>query len=279
MVGRVAVAGAGHRGWVTRRRPWATPWLVIRVAVGLLLVGEVLTPSPGLGQDRTTAPATPPGDAEIAEARALFMAGQSAVEAGRWADALERFERSYALSHAPSALFNVAFALRSLGRHREARDAFDRLRAQHPGLDAPVAREAERLRAEEAERVAALHLHRLDAALRYELRLDGERVDDGGDRPLVIETDPGDHVISVTDRQSTAPFVWEGTLVDGQREAIDVSFAPGAEDPPSATNGSLWSSPWLWAAVVAVVAAGLVTAYFVNDAAQLEPLSDRWYEL
>ena len=43
------------------------------------------------------------------EARALFAAGQAAVDGGRWTDALDAFHRAYELTHAPSAKLANAF--------------------------------------------------------------------------------------------------------------------------------------------------------------------------
>ena len=37
------------------------------------------------------------GRFETEEARALFVAGSAAVEGGRWSDAVDSFERAYAL--------------------------------------------------------------------------------------------------------------------------------------------------------------------------------------
>lgn len=44
----------------------------------------------------------------VAEARSVFEAGQVAFDDGRYSDALGYFQRSYALSHLPELLFNIA---------------------------------------------------------------------------------------------------------------------------------------------------------------------------
>lgn len=67
-------------------------------------------------------------------ARALYLDGSTAAEEARWTDALRLFQESYDLSHNPAALFNVATTLRAVGRHRESRDALDRLLRDHSEL-------------------------------------------------------------------------------------------------------------------------------------------------
>jgi tetratricopeptide (TPR) repeat protein len=151
-------------------------------------------------------------DTSIAEARARFSAGNRAVEAGRWADALADFERSYALSGVPSALFNLATTLRALGRHVDARDAFDQLLTSHPD-QAPAERDrAKQLRQEEQARIATLVLLDLppgDATV----TIDGKRADDSGARPFQMEVDPTTHEIRVEQPKMKA-FVWRGEFAD-----------------------------------------------------------------
>src|SRR5690242_12194888 len=142
-------------------------------------------------------PSGEPNPASIEEARARFSAGNKAVQAGRWADALGDFERAYTLSGVPAALFNVATTLRALGRHVEARDAFDQLLASHPKQDPADREKARALREEEQARIAKLTLDDLPATGAATITLDGQRVTDDGARPLVIEVDPGPHELRV----------------------------------------------------------------------------------
>ena len=236
-----------------------------------------------------------PTEAELQEARALFVAGQAAVESGRWADAVERFSRAYELSGVPTALYNVAYALRSLGRHRESRDAFRRLMAEHPDLDDATRSEAERSLAEVEARVAVVSVQGLDEGTRYTVRFDGRRIEDDGSRPLRIDADPGEHTLTIRSPE-TEPFVWEGTLGDGEAMTVEAELTPvsigggggvgagaGAGSGgtgPTDDGGSFLSSPWLWIAVgVVLLAAGAGVAYLLYQDAQLDPNSDRVYEL
>src|SRR5688500_44950 len=159
------------------------------VAAAVLLA--VAAPQPAAAQREPT-------DAELAEARALFRTGLEEVEQSRWADALRSFERSYALAPVGATLFNLGTTLRALGRHREARDAFDRLLEGHQSdLPADLRTRAVNMRAESAARVAVLSLVDLPAEPRAEVTLDGAARPDDGERPLPLETDPGEHALVV----------------------------------------------------------------------------------
>ncbi len=60
-------------------------------------------------------------DPAFAEARARFEEAVTAVRAGRPADAVALFERSYAARAAPVVAVNLAYCLRGLGRFGDAR--------------------------------------------------------------------------------------------------------------------------------------------------------------
>src|SRR5262249_33702379 len=133
--------------------------------VGWVALSALLTASTAVAAPhRIPGPTSKPSDASIEEARARFSAGNRAVDAGRWADALADFERAYALSGVPAALFNAATTLRALGRHVEARDAFDQLLDAHPDLDPTERDRARAMRSEEQARVATLSLVGLPAS-------------------------------------------------------------------------------------------------------------------
>ncbi len=232
-----------------------------------------------------------PTDAELQEARALFVAGEAAIESGRWADAVERFSRAYELSGVPVALYNVAYSLRSLGRHRESRDTFRRLLRDHPDLDPDLGAESERYLREEEARVAVLSVAGLDAETRYDVRLDVRPIEDDGARPLRIDADPGGHTLTIRS-PATEPYIWEGTLAEGQELTVEAELVParigggevggggggGPVTPPD--EGGLLSSPWFWIAVgVVVLGAGAGVGYLLYQDAQLDPQSRRVYEL
>ena len=138
---------------------------MIRALLSLTLVAGLLSVA-AVAEAQTS-------DGNRDAAREAFLRGQEAADSGRWADALREFEQAYLMSGVPTALFNAGMALRALGRHKEARDTFDRLIESHP--DSPATEQARPLRDEEAARVAVLELAGLDPSAEYELRLDGRR--------------------------------------------------------------------------------------------------------
>lgn len=232
---------------------------------------------------RWTAPPGEPSKAALDEAHARYIAGNRAVEQGRWADALVDFEKAYALSGVPSALFNVATTLRALGRHRDARDAFALLLRRHGAkLDASVRKDAETLRAEEAARVSTVVLEDLPTkSPQLRVFVDGAAAPDDGGRPLALELDSGRHALRV-EEPSSQTFTWEGTCSDGERKSIQVrlvsratvSALPAAPKADPGSSSSLWSSPIFWTAVGVVVVGGAVTGgYFWHKGRQVEPQS------
>jgi tetratricopeptide (TPR) repeat protein len=226
--------------------------------VACLLVASTASAAP----KRFAAPAGEPSTASIEEARARYSVGNRAVEAGRWADALIEFERAYALSGVPSALFNVATTLRALGRHVEARDAFDQLLSSHPTQDPADRKRALALRQEEQSRIATLQLDNLEAGHGVSVSIDGHPATDDGARPLVLEIDPGRHALRI-ERPRYRIFTWKGDLADGDKRAVRVELeveplalvVPPTKPPPA--PGGVLRSPVFWTIVgVVVVGAG-----------------------
>ena len=228
-----------------------------------------------------------PSEADLEEARARFAAGQAAIEAGRWADALENFLRAYVLTGASSALYNVGVSLRALGRYWEAREVFDRLLRWHGDrLRGERKRLARQYLQEAASRVATLTLEGLEPSARYEIRLDGAAVDDDGQRPLRIEANPGRHTL-VVEREGYEPFEWSDSLRDGQHATVRVLLRPVprplAPAPETRTErseeqgGGIFTSPWFWVGTATVALGGAaVAAYFLGvREGPLEPHSDR----
>ena len=201
-----------------------------------------------------------------AQARALFVAGQAAVESGRWTDAHENFRRAYELTGAPSALFNAAFALRALGRYQEAALAFEELLGLR-NVGRPMLAEARGYLAEVRDRIARIELEGLPSEATT-VRLDGAGVNDDGARPLVLRMDPGRHALDVSLLGHTR-FEWTGEMTDGQALHLVVSL-------PAEAPASLFEDAWFWV-VVGLAAAGvgaIVAGVVADDAAQVRPPTD-----
>jgi tetratricopeptide (TPR) repeat protein len=241
---------------------------VRRLAPTLVLVC-LFSAGPALahGQD-IPGPTDTPSESEVAEARGLYQAGNAAADAGRFADALSQYTRAFSLSGNPAALYNAARTLRSLGRHVEARHAFDQLLTGVPGLSDTTRSEATQLRDEEAARIASLALDDLPAASpQLVLHIDGVFRPDGGARPFSLELDPGEHGL-VVELAGFTPFTWQGTLADGARERVSVQLAALPQ------GRSIVEEPLFWIIVgVVAIAAGILAGYFIWDAEQLRPNS------
>lgn len=215
----------------------------------------LLAPLGARAQYTIAGPDGEPSEAAIAQARDLYQQAGAELEAGRWADAAELFERSYRLSGVPSALFNHATALRSLGRHRDARDAFALLLRDHPDLDAERRAEAEARMREEAGRVALVLVTGLRDAPDARLTFDGAPVP-ALEHPVEIETDSGEHAVGVV-REGFEPFRAELSLADGERETVDVTLVELAGE-------NLAESPVLWTIVAIVIVGGAVAGGVVG---------------
>jgi hypothetical protein len=211
-------------------------------------------------------------ESDRAQARALFAAGAAAADAGRWADAVDSFRRAYDLTRAPSALFNTAFALRALGRYREAARAFERLSALDNVSDS-MRVQASELRDEVRGRLAMVRMVGLDPEARHVVRLDAEAVEDSGARPLVVQADPGRHTLDVS-RPGFLRFEWAGALGNAEVLELAVELLPEPAEGPATGGGTVFEEAWFWIMVGVVVAAGTgVGIGYADDQAQLRPES------
>lgn len=209
-------------------------------------------------------------DPNLEQARQAYVDGTTAAEEARWADALRFFQRAYDLSHNPAALFNVATTLRALGRHRDARDSIDQLFRDHPSLPDELRNEALAMRTQEAARVATVAINNAPVRPDLTLRLDGRTLPVPSERPIRLETDPGQHSVDLAADQppELQAFHWEQALTDGQLAIVDV-------DMPEVDHGSILASPWFWTVVgVVVIGAGVATYLYLDDKAQLVPGGD-----
>ena len=91
------------------------------VVVGAAISALLLCASMVAGQGESE-PDAPNSDEE---AKALFQAGRVAFEAGRYEDALDRWNTAYGLSGQPRLRYNIGLAAERLGRIDEAIAAFE----------------------------------------------------------------------------------------------------------------------------------------------------------
>lgn len=268
-------AGLGS-GYAVRRSLLALAVLALAL---LALDPLALGSSVARAQDTPTAATSDSlSESDRAEARALFAAGAAAIDAGRWTDAVSSFRRAYELTHVPSALFNAAFALRALGRYREAVRDFDELLGLERTSD-DMRAQATELRDDARAHLAIVRLVGLDDEARHLVRVDGEALEDTGDRPLVVTLDPGRHVLDAV-RDGHERWEWTGTLENGAMLDLAVELVPevvvlGASAvEPAPASRSVAEEPWLWIVVGLVVAGGAAFAgWYADDQAQLRPES------
>lgn len=141
-----------------------------------------------------TAHAQEPDAAATAEARRIARRATRDYNAGRYPQALEGYERAYALVPAPGLLFNLGQCLREIGRHGEAVEHFERYLRERP--DAPnaelvrelmresraamqtgAALEQEASRERERERAAVAELDRARAELEAARQAGAEQIE------------------------------------------------------------------------------------------------------
>ncbi|MBX3249054.1 MAG: hypothetical protein KF901_17885 [Myxococcales bacterium] len=210
------------------------------------MIALLLTSSTSAAQARPHVPDEP----DVEAARRAFDEGELAAVELRWADAAQAFSESYARSGAWSALYNAGLAFRALERHREARDAFDRLLSEHAAAMSSEERAGvETLREESQGRLAHLELYLEEAP--HEVEVDGEAREDDGSRPLRVEVVGGQRSVLVL-RAGFRPFTWRGAVSERSTFRLDVILEP----EPVASTRSRW--PAVVGVVVGVVLAATV---------------------
>jgi hypothetical protein len=162
-----------------------------RITLAFVVASALVT----LGPDaRAQArPASAPSAASIT-AREWFQRGLTALDQGRFDDAIRAFEQSYQRHASPVVQYNLGLALRGVGRIREAVAALEGyLRRPSEGATpeelATVAREVDRLR----DTLGTLELDVLPRATRVVLDA-GEVLPTRG----TFRVDPGSHTIAAS---------------------------------------------------------------------------------
>jgi len=189
-------------------------------------------------------------DAAFAEARSQFEQAVSAVQAGRPADAVALFERSYAARAAPVVAVNLAYCLRGLGRFGEARGWY--LRFLETATPDDLARHESMVRAHLEE--LSHRLAQVTAGDRVpsdvSVVFDGAAV---GREPRWV--DPGEHRA-----RASAPghVAAELTFMVRAGEVVRLS----TQLAPEATATPVTRRWWFWTAL-GVGVAGLATAVLV----------------
>ena len=109
----------------------------------LLALGALVAAQPVSAQNTEGSTGTAAGAAEdrTDEAKGLFAAGKAAFDAGRFADALDYFRRSYQISGRAALLYNIALSHDRLREDGRALEAYEQYLKQAP--EAPNRAEVE----------------------------------------------------------------------------------------------------------------------------------------
>ena len=234
------------------------PTLALVLTLAQPAVGTASTP-------RTPASAAPAqvSPKDKAAARTLLREGTRLFSKGKHQDALDRFNRAYALYPSPKLLYNIAQANRELGHPVEALSAFEGFLAQ---VDKPPAR----LAADVRRSVAELQAQLAEVQIRVdvtgaELSLDGKPL---GLAPLPdsVWVTPGAHEIAARkDGFLPARKAIEARAGGAEQVAITLppmvrvaALPPG--QPAPAPVPPIYKRTWFWVAVGAAVVAGTVAA-------------------
>jgi hypothetical protein len=165
-----------------------------------------------------------PSADELKAARELFQDAYRDEQDKRFAQALEKFQRVAAVKESASVRYRIATVLASLGRLREARDAFRALAASKASLPTNEQEIADSA----AERAQALdrRIPRLIVQLQENAPADARVTIDGAPIPATstprpFEVDPGEHVV-----QASAPTAQASetkvVLQEGSEVAVTV---------------------------------------------------------
>ena len=175
--------------------------------------------------------------AEVVAARELFRQATEDVDAGRFAEGLEKFKRVAAVRETAAVRFNIARCEEALGKIGAALADFEL--AASEGRDDSKTQDVSKLAGEHADslRPKVPRLTVIPPAEPPEglaVSLDGKRLATAT-MGVGLPIDPGAHVVEAT-APGRVTFHVELSLTPGQTKNIDVVLAPGAEAPPLPTT-------------------------------------------
>ncbi len=233
---------------------------MIREAWQRTVVAAVTWAAVSLAQPPTAAAA--PSTTELEAARAAFGEGLTFEAQGRWADALDRFQRAAAVRASPQVSFHLGLCFEHVGRLVDALDAFVRVERDALG-DSNVRRTgklAERHVAALRKRLPVLLLHAPPSMDGTEpsVSLDGRALQNAMfDVPLPV--DPGEHVVAV---QAPGRATSEERFVARESGRAELTLRLGAElpQPPPGERAPDVTAPAKPVAVAAVDRPAPITA-------------------
>ncbi len=201
--------------------------------------------------------------AEQQQARALFEEGIGLSDDGKWAEALEIFQKSDAIVHSAAVRFNIAATQRALGHYVDAKRTLTQLIADGEAKTLTVKpalrKDIDKLLGEVQAKVVHVSLRK--SPTDAEVQIDGSAAEPQPDGR--VELDPGKHifVISAEGHQTvTVTKVLEG---DAEVALTAPKVIAAAPPPPPPPPDPFYKRGWFWGAVGATVAAGAAVAVIV----------------
>lgn len=200
------------------------------LVIATLLVG-VVRAVPALAQPAGGVPASNEEDRRTR----LFKEGKAAADAGKWAEAADKFRQVVAIRSAPKALIALGVAEERLGRVASAHAEYRRAREE--AADKSLVDELKTANAAlEAirPRLPKVVFSPSDALAGARIEIDGEaaRPDDG-----VLFVNPGEHTVSAT-ASGKGTFKTTISLEEGQQHEIELVFTPASAAVPTASGDS-----------------------------------------
>jgi hypothetical protein len=169
---------------------------VSRGAALVLWASLVLAPTANVAAQGEDADA-----AHAASARSLFSEGVELADQSRWAEAADRFRRALALRDSPVIAYNLASALKELGKLVEASEMLRRISSGQE-VDAELRKSATSALAEVTPRIGRITVHaegRQDGDL---ITIDDQALFDA-QLDVAVPIDPGAHLLVARRGQET----------------------------------------------------------------------------
>lgn len=178
-----------------------------------------------LGDDDTASPPAEISEAQRGQARDLFQEGVAQLDLGRYAEALECFQRAYALWDSPKILLNIATTLRALGENVDAGAAYARY------LELVESDNPRREEVAQALQDVRMHLGRIVSSnLRGVTRLWLDDVEIAALPGREIWVEPGAHTL-VAERTDAPRQTLRVTVAAAGVQSVD--WTPPLAPPPS----------------------------------------------
>lgn len=222
-------------------------------------------------------------DSHRAAARALATEGLRAIEQGRWADGLDRFERAEALIHATPHLLYIARASVKLGKLVRANEAYMKIIREELAPRSPKAFVEARRAAISEEAALAPRLPKLRIVVKGERARDATVTIDGTALPRALvgvaqPADPGAHTLRASAPGWTSDEV-TATLAEGATETVtlelnhrEVTAAAPAQTPAEPERlPNRGVSPLAWGAFgIGALGLGAGTYFLIQNRGKRE---------